>query len=270
MKPEVILKSDVLDIIFENRNKEYGAYALRKKYNHRLIQAMGGTFLLVGLFFLLQSMRPIETEQGAFIFPGVTELAEVDLKDPLDKPKDPPRPQQQQEQLRTITNTAPVITPEAPETTVAPQELVTNTNIGSAPAEGQEGIPGNPYNTSPGEATITATPAPAEPEFDAVTVREHADVMPAFNGDVVKFMLRHLRQPDDLEQGERILVRVRFVVDAEGGITNIQVVQSGRRDLDEEVIRVVKKMPRWRPGMQGGRAVPVYFNMPVTFVNNAE
>ena len=58
MKPETILQSDLLDIVFEGRNKEYGAYALRKHYNHRLVHAMGATMLLVGSFILLQRILP--------------------------------------------------------------------------------------------------------------------------------------------------------------------------------------------------------------------
>jgi protein TonB len=83
-------------------------------------------------------------------------------------------------------------------------------------------------------------------------------------------MLKNLRQPDDIDAGQRIVVRVKFVVDKDGEISDIEVVQSGRSDLDKEVIRVVKKMPRWKPGMQNDRAVPVFFNMPVSFVNDEQ
>jgi protein TonB len=56
-----------------------------------------------------------------------------------------------------------------------------------------------------------------------------------------------------------------FVVAKNGVIQNIKIVNSGRADLDKEVLRVINKMPLWKPGMQNGKAVSVYFNLPVTF-----
>jgi protein TonB len=94
-----------------------------------------------------------------------------------------------------------------------------------------------------------------------------AEVMPEFPGGMEafkKFMLRNLRQPD-LNEGEKIIVRVQFVVDADGSIKNMNILQSGG-GLDNEVIRVVAKMPKWKPGIQNGRFVAVYFTLPVTFL----
>jgi protein TonB len=94
-----------------------------------------------------------------------------------------------------------------------------------------------------------------------------AEVMPEFPGGMEafkKFMLRNLRQPD-LNEGEKIIVRVQFVVDADGSIKNMHILQSGG-GLDNEVIRVVAKMPKWKPGIQNGRFVAVYFTLPVTFM----
>ncbi len=80
-------------------------------------------------------------------------------------------------------------------------------------------------------------------------------------------MLRNLRKPDDLEEGEKIVVIIKFIVEADGSIVNTEVLKSGGR-FDEEVLRVVKKMPKWKPGVQNGRFVSVYFNLPVTFAGS--
>ncbi len=271
MKPETILQSDVLDIIFENRNKEYGAYALRKNYNVRLLQAMGGTILLIGFFIVLQSMDfSDKLEKPQSPFDGM-QLTSVSL--PEDKPENPvPEDKPKRiEKTTTLNAVPPVITSKPIETTIATQEELSNANLGTKTeiieTSGGSGDPG-PADNGDGKTIVEIKPVKSIVESNVPL--DDADVMPSFNGDIVRFMLRHLRQPDDIDEGQRIIVRVKFVVTREGDISDVQVVQSGRRDLDEEVIRVVKKMPRWNPGKQAGRFVPVYFNLPVTFVSNSE
>lgn len=273
MKPETILQSDVLDIIFEDRNKEYGAYKLRKNYNLRILQALGGTFALAGLFVILQSMRVSNDESLNYVIPPYAELASVEMeKDkPVEKKPEEEKPRQQQKPVPTIAHVTPVITDDPVERPMPTINDLDNSAISTITNNVPSGNGGDTFNPpgDPGGSAQTFTPATDPGPADGGPL-EYADVMPSFNGDIVRYMLRYLRQPDDLESGERIVVRVRFVVNEEGNISDIVVVQSGRRDLDEEVVRVVKKMPRWNPGKQGGRAVPVFFNMPVTFVNNAE
>lgn len=272
MKPENILQCHVLDILFENRNKEYGAYALRRHYNKRLMQAMGVTVALIGLFFLLQAMRPQNSNYGQLSYIDTVKLVSVTIEDdepeknPKDKPKEttqlPKTPQQ------AITYDEPVIRPDDEVIDDVPtQDELATTRVDDEPSDGPPGDPGIVKPRDEGPATNDN--GLVEPEIPSGPV-EFADVMPTFNGDIVKYMLRHLRQPDDLEPGDRIVVRVKFVVNEEGGISDISVLESGRSDLDKEVVRVIKTMPRWKPGMQGGRPVPVFFKMPVTFVSNAD
>jgi protein TonB len=81
-----------------------------------------------------------------------------------------------------------------------------------------------------------------------------------------RFLSRNLRSPNEgMETGSVIRVLVRFVVDRDGSITGIEFEKSGGRDYDNEVLRVMKKMPAWKPGMQNGRTVAVYFKIPVVF-----
>ncbi len=265
MKPDVILQSDVLDIIFENKNKDYGAYALRKNYNKRVLQALGGTCLIVGLFVLLQSIKPANESNNELVYEGT--MIEI-AKDPIKEPEKEKEKPAQKKQVPTIAYTAPVIK-DIPETRMPPVDSMAGrqiddktNNIPTGTDDPGPGQPDPPKNT-------TTQPA-SEPEPQETGPLHSADVMPSFNGDFARFMLRNLRQPDDMEDGQKILVRVRFVVTADGAIDDVQIVNSGRPDLDQEVLRVVKKMPRWNAGKQGGRNVPVYFYLPVTFVSNAE
>ena len=82
-----------------------------------------------------------------------------------------------------------------------------------------------------------------------------------------KFMIRNLKQPDDLQEGEKIIVMASFVVNKNGEIEKIKITNTGRTDLNKEVQRVINKMPLWKPGIQNGNAVAVYFNLPVTFMS---
>ena len=108
-----------------------------------------------------------------------------------------------------------------------------------------------------------------------LTVEEPASPSPApsaaaeFPGGQKKwmeFLNRHLRTPGELEAGQKKSVLVRFAVGEDGSVTQFEIVQSGGILFDNEVIRVLKKMPRWKPAVQNGRNVSVLFTQPVTFV----
>ena len=117
---------------------------------------------------------------------------------------------------------------------------------------------------------IVSTPVEARIDDKPLT---WAQVMPEYPGGIEalkKFMLRNLKQPDNLQPGEKIVVKATFIVNKQGEIEQVKIIGSGRDDLDEEVKRVINKMPLWRAGMQNGNAVAVYFNLPVTFMSEEE
>jgi protein TonB len=269
MKPETILQSDLLDIIFEGRNKEYGAYALRKNYNHRLIQAIGIMMVVASTVFIVQNIQLAGKGPVKPLLPPDTHLSSFIELQP-EKPKEKPEPKSQPLPAKaqpTIQDVVPIIKPNITETTVPSIEnldgRIISTVTNTVPPGGGDNVPVH-QGTPAGQTTTTEADPVATPKGPV----DFAEVMPSFNGDIVRYMLHHLRQPDDLEDGERIVVRVKFVVNEDGNIGDVEVVQSGRRDLDEEVVRVIRKMPRWNPGKQAGKPVPVFFNMPVTFVSN--
>jgi protein TonB len=80
------------------------------------------------------------------------------------------------------------------------------------------------------------------------------------------FLNRYLQTPGDLDPGEKKVVLISFLVDVNGAVTGFKVVQSGGNTFDNEVIRVLKKMPKWKPAIQNGHPVAVPFTQPVTFV----
>ena len=272
MKPEKILESNVLDIIFENRNKAYGAYELRSHYNRRIGKAICLTTMVVVAFALMQSFkvphkkgRIIDLEMG----PQVT-LADIPKPKPDEiKPKEVVKVKSanQPEQYKEKQFTTPLIE-DNPMVPVASITDLDEAVIGSSNTlEGKNSADVPIAPTSIGNDKMGEVKK-IEEDNSNLPIRI-AEIMPQFPGGqeaFIKFMQKNLRQPDDFDEGQRLTVIAKFIVDAEGNIVDIDIAQNGRKDLDAEVVRVIKKMPRWNPGIQNGRKVSVYFKVPVTFV----
>ncbi len=93
--------------------------------------------------------------------------------------------------------------------------------------------------------------------------------MPSYPGGIDalrKFLQRHLNNPKEMEEGEEVSVKVKFVVDYDGKLQSFVTVQDGGEEFNKEVVRVLKKMPNWVPGKTNGQNVSVYFTIPVKFV----
>jgi periplasmic protein TonB len=268
MKPEMILHADFLDILFINRNKSYGAYALRKGYRNRLTKAIAFTLSLV---LLLGSAKMIyarffdQPRLGNPVLVRDVKIDEVIFDKP--KPKEQPKAIEHKQVAATANPTFDIVPDDQVHKPINENQDLDDKLIGlvDTPGDAYTGVPdpGPASAGTPGGTAVQQEPVQEQPMQPLHT----ADVMPEFPGGheaFMKFMLRNLRQPD-LEEGQKVVVKVQFVVDADGRINDVIVLQSGG-ELDREVIRVVNKMPNWKPGMQGGKFVPVYFQLPVTFV----
>jgi protein TonB len=270
MKPDMILQSDMLDILFEGRNKDYGAYSLRKDYNGRLLKALGTMLLLVMLFI------------GGYYWAGKMEKETVFLP-PSDKKEviltvvDQPKPEEpkplppQAKKVAMIKNVVPVIVPDHVKTDPPPpvDELMKETAaIGNetTPGEAPTGPVSPPAATEPGgTGAAPAAPAPVEVE----RVLPVAEKMPEFPGGqdaLRRFLGRHLRVPEEvLEPGQKVKVPVRFVVSKDGQLSGVEFMGNADEAFKKEIMRVVAKMPRWIPGSQGGKTVAVYCMIPIVF-----
>ena len=264
MTSNEILKAEVLDILFENRNKHYGAYALRKQYNHRLGMALGIalTVIVFACLLLLGIDRRKEISKTLFEKPPV-ELTPVDLTPP---PAEPPRPATPPASapVATIQHTLTIqIVPELDPQDAVPEigELVAP-QIGTVTQEGGLPTENRTMQESQAQAANVGKEEAAGRNFEVV------ERQPEFPGGQLawsNFLSRHLRVPDELEAGERKTVAVKFWVAEDGSITRFEVVQSAGALFDNEVIRVLRKMPKWKPAIQNGQAVAVTFTQPVTF-----
>jgi len=267
MTNKEILRADLLDIIFEKRNKDYGAYALRRGYNHRLLTAMGVALSVILLFVLINilgkknvSSAPLNRNER------IVEITEIKMF--KEKPKEPEKPK---ETIKPVEKTARQkftskikIKPDnlVKETLPTVDELA-NKVISDKTLKGKidDGIP--KVIEKPVETGNNTNPSQIQPEF----IANERD--PEFPGgpDALKwFLAKNLTTPTDLEDGERKTVHIRFKVDKDGAVNTFEIITSGGNEFDNEVVRVCKKMPHWVPALQNGINVPVSYMLPVTFI----
>jgi len=269
MLPDKILQNDLLDILFENRNKTYGAYALRRSYNKTIASAISITAFIALTFSLLQITGHEKHHDFVtqFIIPPDQEFVRIDALKP--QPKNP-APQYVATHSRQEISSPPVIVPDHENTQMPTVDVLNQSMIGKLRTNGDEaGEEIQPPAAEQGQSNAIAQPVEPVEEKPLSWIQE----MPEYPGGInalKKFMQKNLLQPGDLQPGEKIIVKAFFVVNKEGKIEQVKIISGGRIDLDEEVKRVISDMPLWKPGRQNGNAVAVYFNLPVTFVNTEE
>jgi protein TonB len=151
---------------------------------------------------------------------------------------------------------------------VATQDELKNAVIGTKNVDLPPGITTTPpLPPSTGSGTEVKAVEKKEPESEIIQ-RE-----PEFPGGLqawINFLNRNLRVPDELQAGEKKTVLIRFQVSPDGAVTGFEVMQSAGNLYDNEVIRVLKKMPRWKPAIQNNMAVSRTFTQPVTFMGVEE
>lgn len=271
MLPDKIMQSDILDIIFENRNKTYGAYALRKSYNKTLAAAISITLFIAMIFSVFQFMHHGTQRDKTIqvIIPPDNIFTNID---PVKPKPETPKPQQVATHLNQITNSSPVIVKDKESTKMPTIADLTKNIIGDANIIGKGDVDViQAPQTNEGSGSAQAQPVvEAKPDDKPLN---WAQIMPEYPGGVqalIKFMQKNLRQPDDLQAGEKIIIMASFVVNKNGQIEQVKIINDGRNDLNKEVERVINKMPLWKPGMQNGNTVAVYFSLPVTFISEEE
>ncbi|MBS1644708.1 MAG: energy transducer TonB [Bacteroidetes bacterium] len=258
-----ILKSDYLDILFEGRNKTYGGYELRKNYPKRLRNSLVALLVVIGVLIAWPLIAGFVNKKAA---KPVVSIKEVTLAEPppIDKtkpPPPPPPPAPPPPVKPTVKFTPPVIkkdeeVKEDEKPTPPPDDKVA---VGLVTAKGDpNGIdPG--LMDKPGNGQVEAPAAPAIFKF--------VEQMPKSPYDWPGYLSTHLRYPDDArESGSEGRSIIEFVVNEDGSISGARVVRSsGSSSLDAEAIRVVSSAPKWNAGKQQGKAVKVYFTVPITF-----
>ena len=247
------------ELVFDGRNKSYGAYLIRQLYSKRIniafIIAAAGLIVFISLPLILELMGNKATENVTQQEVEVT-LSEPPPVDPAEPPPPPPPPPPPV--VQTIKFTPPVVVDKpVEEEQPPPQEKLSETNVGVVTQEGD-----------PNATELPPEPVVADPnEGKIFTIVEE---MPQFPGGgeaaLIKYLQNNIKYPAMArENGIEGIVYVTFVVDKDGKVKDAKSLRGKGAGLDDEALRVVRSMPDWKPGKQNGRSVAVQYNLPVNF-----
>jgi len=256
------------DLIFEGKNKEYGAYELRKTSTKRHVRALiivvSAVVFVAFLPLLIKSVMPAKVEDedyGKAIMAKLDPMEQVDEKHIVKQPEAPPPP----ELKATIKFTPPVIKKDEEvrdEDEMKTQQELTDTKVAISVADVQGKTDGSGVDIADLKDNKVVV---AEKE----QVFTHVEQMPQFPGGdraMMEFLQKNMKYPViAAEQGIEGTVVLRFVVGKQGEVSDVTVLRSLDPSCDKEAIRVVKSMPKWIPGKQNGNPVLVYYTLPVRF-----
>jgi len=254
--------------VFEGRNKAYGAYELRKLYSKNMKKSL----VFAVIFFSLAIAAPLIAKVISGAMPEedlkIVESNELMAPPPIDKTQPPPPPPPSEPPpppvRTTIKFTPPVIKKdeEVRDEEPPPIQEEIKAEVGTKDVKGtDEGPP--PVE----EPVISGTGN--EVVEDSQEIFYHVEENPEYPGgfdQIGKFIGRNLRYPPMArETGVQGRVTVTFVVEKDGSISDVKVLRGIGSGCDEEAVRVVNAMPKWKPGKQNGKPVRVHFSLPIMF-----
>lgn len=278
MEKNNILSADILDIIFEGRNKEYGAYDLRKTYTKRITFAFASTIAICVLFFVGSLLANSGEKKVAKILVQDVELES--LKEPEEKkpepPPPPPPPKQEPPKVEMKQFTPPKIV-KAEE--VKPEEIppeVTKLEEAAIGTKNQEGIKDVGVVAPVVEAVGTGKVEAPKEEEDYNKIFTVVQIEAEFPGGKAawnKYLQRNLNSSLPMDNGAspgKYTVVVTFTVDKEGNVSDVQADNDPGFGTKDEAIRVIRKGPKWKAAVQNGRNVAYRHKQSITFIVSEE
>ena len=276
MEANKILSADVLDIIFDGKNKDYGAYELRKTYNRRITRALiitGSVALLALLSSILSSTMKEKADKKLKMNEMTIQDVKQEEKKAIPPPPPPPPPKQEPPKVEMKQFTPPVIKKdEEVEKPPPPQEELKEAKIDVVSQEGikDEGIAA-PTDIDQGKQIVEV-----KKEDDENKIFDKVEIEASFPGGDSKwrqYLERNANGQVATDNGApegTYTTVVQFVVDKEGNISDVRALTNHGYGMEEEAIRVIKKGPKWSPAVQNGRQVKAYRKQPITFRVEAE
>lgn len=267
-----LIDNEWVELVFEGKNKDYGAYKLRKSTGVRNVKAMIIVFATI-VIILVAAWAKIAIENAMpkkVAIETDIELSQLaQKKEAKVERKEPIKIEVEQKVVEKVKSSVKFTAPEIkkdeevnPEDELKTQdELAQNTAaIGAFDVQGNDEAEGEVLKA---KEVIAQEAEEAEKVFDAV---EQKPTFPGGNEALFAFLSKNIRYPAVAEEnGVQGRVIVTFVVERDGSITDVKVIKSVDPSLDKEAMRLVKSMPNWIPGKQNGQAVRVRFTLPVTF-----
>ncbi|MDE3214458.1 MAG: energy transducer TonB [Bacteroidota bacterium] len=270
MEPNKILKSDLLDIIFEGRNKDYGAYDLRKTYNRRIRAALASTVVVILLILVGTALADrISKMRGVKVIP----TKEITMQAAPDQPKPPPPPPPPKlpppPPVATIKFTPPKVVKDA-EVIKPPPEVkqIEQAKIDVKTVAGTKdlGIVAPP--TEDQGTAIVAAPAKKEDEDKVFTKVEIEASFPGGAEAWTRYVTRAIQNDiDEFTDQDYGTCIVKFIVDKTGKVSSVEATTMKGTKLAEVAVNAIRKGPNWIPAQQNGRYVNAYRLQPVTLQN---
>jgi protein TonB len=273
MEANKILNADILDIIFEGKNKSYGAYQLRKNYSKTLTKALiitGSTLLLIFLGTLAANVMKNKNAKETIDVVD-TQMAEIKKDEPPPPPPPPPPP-------------TPPPPPEVNQVKFTPPKIVKDEEV--KPDEKIEEIKEDQVistKTVESENTVQIVQAPVEDKGTQVVevpkkdddenkVFNKVEVEASFPGGESawrRYLQNNLDANTPIDNGApegTYSVIVRFIVSRDGSISDVVAETKHGYGMEAEAVKIIKKGPKWTPALQNGRNVNAYRRQPITFV----
>lgn len=273
MEANKILSADILDIIFEGKNKSYGAYQLRKNYNKTLTKALIVTASALLLIFIATMAANYLKERSAKDEISVvdTRMAEIKKDEPLPPPPPPPPP-------------TPPPPPEVNQVKFTPPKIVKDEEV--KPEEKIEEIKEDQVistKTVESDNKVQIVQAPVEDKGTQVVEvpKSNDDENKVFNkvevealfpgGEAAwrRYLQNNLDANTPIDNGApegTYSVIVRFIVSKDGSISDVVAETKYGYGMEAEAVKIIKKGPKWTPALQNGRNVNAYRRQPITFV----
>ena len=261
-----LCKSEWLELVFDKRNKEYGAYYLRRHYADNMVRAMSITFfsvistmVLLGILIKAHPEIPVQIKQVILntYVPPVQPKKEVAKPKPVASKPVPPVTQQKYVEMVVTPDPIALEPPKMADLigTIGPIDIkVPGSGIAkNVDPEAGKGGTGNAVNTVNND----------------ILTPEGLDVMPEpYDGAAgwTKFLQKNIKYPPDAsEKNVSGKVLISFVIEKDGHLSNITVNRGAGFGMDEEALRVLKLSKAWKPGLQNGQPVRVRYIVPINF-----
>lgn len=276
MEIQQIPNADWLDLLFDGRNKEYGAYDLRKNYNSRLTKAIT---VMGAICLVLAGGYSLAGKLGSHMIKPIV----IDAIDPITlvpekKPEIAPVIPKPVKAAPAVATIRDVTTRIVKEDQVDPKDVpptnaeVDNIKIGLTTTQGSPGDDIVPTTPGDGGRDILTTPIATNNIGDKEVFWkvEIEPFYPAGPQAWMRFLIKNFHAPGeagDQAGGTTATVKVQFIVDNEGNVSDVHAI-SGPEVLRKEAERVIKKSGRWEPAIQNGRKVNSYKCQPITVLTN--
>jgi len=269
-----LIDNSWVDLVFEGKNKEYGAYVLRKETGKRNLKAL--IWVLIGIaaiFAIAYANLAIQNamKQNVSVETDVELSKLAQKKEAKVERKEPVKVEMEQKVVEKVKSSVKFTAPEIkkddevkPEDEIKSQDDLskTNTAIGAFDVKGNDEAEGEVLKAK----EVVVDEKPKEEETKVFDVVEQMPQFPGGPNALFEYLSKNIKYPVVAEEnGIQGRVIVTFVVERDGSITDVKVAKSVDPSLDKEATRVVKSMPHWIPGKQNGSAVRVKYTVPVTF-----